>query len=164
MTEDRMALIEAIQKADDGNFLRVLAETVLQIIMDADVEALVGAGRHERADGRLTYRNGYRDRTLETRLGAAVTFVRVKGLFIKAASANTNNVVIGAATSNQWATLLNTTGTLTLRPGASLAVVAGGADATAYAVTASTGDLLKVASSAAGSSVSYDICIIGASA
>ena len=33
MTEDRMALIEAIQKADDGNFLRALAETVLQIII-----------------------------------------------------------------------------------------------------------------------------------
>ena len=42
MTEDRMALIEAIQKADDGNFQQ-LAETVLQIIMDADVEALIGA-------------------------------------------------------------------------------------------------------------------------
>ena len=39
--------------------------------MDADVEALIGAGRHERSDGRLTYRNGYRDRTLETRLGGA---------------------------------------------------------------------------------------------
>ena len=47
MTDDRMALIEAIQKANDGNFLRALAETVLQIIMDADVEALIGAGRHE---------------------------------------------------------------------------------------------------------------------
>ncbi|MCU0840033.1 MAG: transposase, partial [Rhodospirillales bacterium] len=51
MTEDRMALIEAMQKADDGNFLCALTETVLQIIMDADVEALVGAGRHERSDG-----------------------------------------------------------------------------------------------------------------
>lgn len=96
--------------------------------------------------------------------GAATTFVRVKGLFVKAAAANTNNVVIGAATSNQWATLLNTTGTLTLRPGSSLAVAAGAADATGYAVTASTGDLLKVANSGAGSTVSYDICIIGASA
>src|SRR5512147_1532981 len=56
-------------EGDDGNFLRALAETVLQIIMDADVEALIGAGRHERSDGRLTYRNGYRDRTRETRLG-----------------------------------------------------------------------------------------------
>ena len=26
MTDDRMALIEALQKADDGNFLRSLAE------------------------------------------------------------------------------------------------------------------------------------------
>ncbi|MCG7203960.1 hypothetical protein [Streptomyces arenae] len=96
--------------------------------------------------------------------GAAITFVRVKGLFIKAAAGNTNNVVVGAASSNQWVTLLNTTGTVTLRPGASLAVVAGPADATCYAVTASTGDLLKVANSGAGTSVSYDICIIGASA
>ena len=29
MTDDRMALIEALQKADDGNFLHSLAETVL---------------------------------------------------------------------------------------------------------------------------------------
>jgi transposase-like protein len=48
--------------------LRAVAETVLQIIMDADVEALVGAGRHARCDARLTYRNGYRD--AGTRLGA----------------------------------------------------------------------------------------------
>jgi hypothetical protein len=38
-----MALIEAIQKVDDGNFLRALAKTVLQIIMDADAEMLAGA-------------------------------------------------------------------------------------------------------------------------
>jgi putative transposase len=30
---------------------------------------LVGAGRHERSPDRLNYRNGYRDRTLDTRLG-----------------------------------------------------------------------------------------------
>ncbi len=41
MTDDRMALIEAFQKADDGNFLRSLAETVLQILMEADVEGLI---------------------------------------------------------------------------------------------------------------------------
>ena len=70
MTDDRMALVEALQKADDGNFLRTLAETVLQIIMDADVEGLIGAGRYERADGRATYRNGYRERAFDTRLGS----------------------------------------------------------------------------------------------
>jgi putative transposase len=70
MTDDRMALIEAFQKADDGNFLRALAETVLQILMEADVEGLIGAGRYERSGERSTYRNGYRERSLDTRLGS----------------------------------------------------------------------------------------------
>ncbi|MFE5912085.1 hypothetical protein ACFQ6B_23790 [Streptomyces wedmorensis] len=96
--------------------------------------------------------------------GAALTFVRVKGLIISAAATNTNNVIVGAATSNAWATLLNATGTLTLRPGASVTVMTGSADATTYAVTAGTADLLKVSNSGAGSTVSYDIVIIGASA
>ncbi|WP_037284440.1 IS256 family transposase, partial [Rubellimicrobium mesophilum] len=69
MTDDRMALMEALQKADDGNFLRSLAETVLQILMEADVEGLIGAGRYERSGERSTWRNGYRDRSLDTRLG-----------------------------------------------------------------------------------------------
>ena len=69
MTDDRVSLIEALQKADDGNFLRSLAETVLQIIMEADVDGLVGAGRYERTGERSTYRNGYRERSLDTRLG-----------------------------------------------------------------------------------------------
>src|SRR5919107_3496677 len=69
MTDDRMALIEALQKADDGNFLRSLAETVLQMLMEADVEGVIGAGRYERSGERTTWRNGYRERTLDTRLG-----------------------------------------------------------------------------------------------
>lgn len=96
--------------------------------------------------------------------GAALTFVRIKGLFISASAANTNNVVVGAAASNAWATLLNATGTITLRPGDTFAAMSGAAQTTAWAVTAGTGDLLKVANSAAGSSVSYDIVIVGASA
>lgn len=51
-------------------FLKTIAETVLQRIMDADVENIIGAARQERSSDRLTYRNGYRERTLETRLGA----------------------------------------------------------------------------------------------
>src|ERR1700709_2349123 len=38
--------------------------------MEADVDGLIGAGRHERSVERTTYRNGYRDRTLDTRLGS----------------------------------------------------------------------------------------------
>src|SRR6188472_1805190 len=37
--------------------------------MEADVEGLIGAARHERSADRLNYRNGYRDRTFDTRLG-----------------------------------------------------------------------------------------------
>ncbi|MGW4850149.1 hypothetical protein ACWEPZ_02810 [Streptomyces sp. NPDC004288] len=96
--------------------------------------------------------------------GAAITFARIKGIVIAAAAGNTNNVVVGAAAANPWATLLSATGTVTLRPGAFLAVGTGAADATGYTVTAGTADLLKVANSGAGSTVTYDIHIIGASA
>src|SRR5271167_4318257 len=70
MTEDRLPLNELLQKAGDGDFLRAVAESVLQLLMEADVEGLIGAGRHERAADRLNWRNGYRDRTLDTRLGS----------------------------------------------------------------------------------------------
>ena len=42
----------------------------MQLLMESDVEGLIGAGRYERSGGRITWRNGYRDRTLDTRLGA----------------------------------------------------------------------------------------------
>ena len=96
--------------------------------------------------------------------GATITFARIKGLYISADPANTNSVVVGAAASAPWVTLLNSTGTLTLRPGGSFLAMAGQADATGWAITATTADLLKVANSAAGTSVSYDIVLIGSSA
>jgi len=70
MTETNMPLIELLQKHDEGDFLRAVTEAVLQTLMEHDVEGVIGAGRYERGDGRQTYRNGYRDRELKTRLGA----------------------------------------------------------------------------------------------
>src|ERR1700760_3564500 len=70
MTEERLALSELLEKAGDGDFLRSVAEAVLQLLMETDVEGLIGAGRYERGGERTTWRNGYRDRTLDTRLGA----------------------------------------------------------------------------------------------
>ncbi len=84
--------------------------------------------------------------------GVAITLLRVKALYVAAAAANANNVVVGAAAATQWATLLNTTGTITLRPG------------TGYAVVGGASDFLRVANSGAGTSVTYDIVVIGASA
>src|SRR5512143_4248167 len=70
MTEETMALTDLLRKSGEGDFLRAVAEAVLQLLMEADVEGLIGAGRHERSPERLNWRNGYRERTLDTRLGA----------------------------------------------------------------------------------------------
>lgn len=70
MTNDIMPLTDLLQKVGEGDFLRSVAEAVLQILMEADVDGLVGAGRYERNSERATWRNGYRDRTLDTRLGS----------------------------------------------------------------------------------------------
>jgi transposase-like protein len=69
MTEDRLPLAELLAKAGDGDFLRSVAEAVVQLLMEADVDGVIGAGRYERSAERATWRNGYRGRTLGTRLG-----------------------------------------------------------------------------------------------
>jgi len=97
-------------------------------------------------------------------IGGPAVFARVKGLFVAADAANTNNVIVGAAATNPFVGLLGATHTVTLRPGAVFAVFAGVADATGYPVVATTGDLLRVANSAAGSTVSLNIAVIGCSA
>jgi transposase-like protein len=70
MTDDRLPLAELLAKTGDADFLRSAAEAVVQLIMEADVEGQIGAARHERTGERLTYRNGFRDLTLDTRLSS----------------------------------------------------------------------------------------------
>ena len=40
MTEERLVLAELLEKAGDGDFLRAVAEAVLQLLMETDVEGL----------------------------------------------------------------------------------------------------------------------------
>lgn len=101
--------------------------------------------------------------TLQDPLLGTAAFARVKGLVVAAYAANTNNVLVGAAAANPWVGLLGATHQITLRPGAVCSVFAGQADLTAYAVVAGTGDLLRVTNGGAGSSVGYDIAVIGCS-
>jgi hypothetical protein len=102
---------------------------------------------------------------LTDNLGTALTFVKVKALIVVAAAANTNNVLIGGDATSTFLTWVESEpDAVVLRPGAGLALFAGPADATGYAVTASTGDLLRISNSGAGSSVTYDIVIVGTSA
>ena len=70
MTEETSPLAELLAKAGDGDFLKTVAEAVVQLLMEADVEGMIGAARHERTLKRATYGNGYRDRSLDTRLGS----------------------------------------------------------------------------------------------
>ena len=54
MTKINMDLSDLLAKQDQGDFLRSIAEAVLQLIMEADVEGLIGAGRHEHSGDRST--------------------------------------------------------------------------------------------------------------
>ena len=57
-----MALSELLEKAGNGDFLRSVAQAVLQLLMEADVEGVIGAGRYERSGERSTWRNGHGNR------------------------------------------------------------------------------------------------------
>lgn len=96
--------------------------------------------------------------------GQGFSPARIKGIVVEALSTNANNVVVGAAAATQWAALLGTTGTVTLRPGSFFAAFAGTADATGYVCAGGSTDLLKIANSGAGTAVDYKILLIGASA
>ncbi len=100
--------------------------------------------------------------TFKTPFGDSLALLRVKGIVVRANAANSNNVVVGAAAATPWTGLLTATGTVTLRPGAVFSAFAGVADAVTYAVGAGATDLLRVANSGAGTSVTYDIVIVGA--
>lgn len=70
MTNKSMALTELLEKrAVAPDFLRDTLAFILQELMEHEVVSLCGADRHERSDGRVNQRNGYRERPLETRLG-----------------------------------------------------------------------------------------------
>jgi hypothetical protein len=94
--------------------------------------------------------------------GVTLTFAKVKAILIVASANNTNDVVIGNAASNPFlGPLAGTTPTITLKPGGAVLLTApvGG-----WTVTDSSTDNLKVANSSSGSSVVYDVVIIGTSA
>jgi putative transposase len=71
MAQNRMmppALIEQLQGADTDVLRRVL-EHAMQRLIEAEAATQIGAGPHERSASRTTYRNGYRERILDTGSG-----------------------------------------------------------------------------------------------
>jgi putative transposase len=71
MAQNRMtyqALLDQLQGADTDVLRRVL-EHAMQRLIEAEAETQIGAGPHERSASRTTYRNGYRERILDTGSG-----------------------------------------------------------------------------------------------
>jgi transposase-like protein len=55
--------------AGQEDFLRPLIQSVVQQVLEAEMDEALGAGKSERTEGRLGYRSGYYGRTLVTRVG-----------------------------------------------------------------------------------------------
>ncbi|AQZ67638.1 unnamed protein product [[Actinomadura] parvosata subsp. kistnae] len=93
--------------------------------------------------------------------GTTLTFARIKMLLVLAASGNTNNVNVVMPASNG--------APLFLAAGDGIGVKPGGMfwwydpSAAGVVVTGGTGDLLNLVNSGAGTSVTYDVVIVGAS-
>jgi transposase-like protein len=69
MTDERMALKALVEKTSDADILNEMIGFAANRLMAIEADALCNAGRHERTADRINYRNGYRDRTWETRAG-----------------------------------------------------------------------------------------------
>ena len=66
---DMMALRALLEKSSDADLLREMIGFTAERLMAVEVEGLTGAAHGERSPDRLTHRNGYRERSWETRAG-----------------------------------------------------------------------------------------------
>lgn len=95
-------------------------------------------------------------------LGATLTFVELRLLMICASSANTNNVRLNRPASNGVPLFLAASDGIDIPPGGIFLWV-GPADGK-VTVTAATGDLINIDNASSGTSVTYDVVILGTSA
>lgn len=72
MAKQSMSLSELLYKQGlerDPDFLKTALLKAAQELMEMDVSAQIKAGLHERTEDRVTFRNGYRSRDWDTRVG-----------------------------------------------------------------------------------------------
>jgi len=72
VTDPMMALLDYMRKQDltlDRDFLQDAVRAFAQMLIELEVSEQIGAERYERIESRTNQRNGYRERTWETRVG-----------------------------------------------------------------------------------------------
>jgi len=69
MDSGASALASLLDDSTVGELILELVRHGLQQLIELEVAAVLGADRHERSEGRLGYRNGYRPRQLTTQVG-----------------------------------------------------------------------------------------------
>src|ERR1700753_1259230 len=69
MTDDRVVLIELMEKSADTDLVREMLSFAADRLMEAEVEARTGAAHGVRDLARQVQRNGYRERVWDTRAG-----------------------------------------------------------------------------------------------
>lgn len=94
--------------------------------------------------------------------GDVLTFAKLKLIMVYAATANINNTVVTRPASNGVPIFSAAGDACPVKPGGMFLWVA--PDAGGITVTAATGDLIDIVNSAGGTSVLYDVVLIGASA
>lgn len=101
---------------------------------------------------------------LKSAFNANIANAEIVGVIVIAEATNTNDVVVGGAASNGWFGLFaDATDKSLVKPGGLFANISYDASGLG-AVTAGTGDLLRIGNSSSGSSVTYTIVILGRSA
>ncbi|HYT80702.1 MAG TPA: IS256 family transposase [Actinomycetota bacterium] len=66
---DITSFVGKLLEEDDVDLLREGVRVLAQALMETEVSSQIGAAPYERSSGRTAYRNGYRTRTWDTRVG-----------------------------------------------------------------------------------------------
>lgn len=102
--------------------------------------------------------------TLVDAFGNTATFGHVKGIYVQALAANTNDFQIGPGASNPFNGPWSGTTPLTaISPGEAALWTKGAGSQVGWPVTASTGDIIKTANSSSGTGVTANVAIWGTS-
>ncbi len=80
MAKDKMTAVETLRKGLEpgADWLRDMVRWTVQELMEAEVSAQIGAERYERTGERASYRNGYRPREWDTRVGTLELVIPIR--------------------------------------------------------------------------------------